>query len=248
MEVNVESIHRRVASVAQWYHRIPLPGGLATPGKHSLPPMDGYHVPDDLTGKRVLDVGAWDGLWTFEALKRGASEVVAIDDGSDMPFIDGEPVEWHAGFDVCREILSEYDARYTHCAAHTGTAYELKQYGKFDVVFCFGLLYHLRHPLLGIDCMTEALNPAGELFVETAVCNNYSPYRGGIDKGYPDDMVMEFYPNDELAGNPTNWWCPTGQCLRAMLESAGLSNVRAWNILENPPKLKFCRGFAKGTK
>jgi tRNA (mo5U34)-methyltransferase len=41
--------------------------------------MDAYQVLPDLTGKRVLDVGAWDGFWTFECLKRGAREVVAID-------------------------------------------------------------------------------------------------------------------------------------------------------------------------
>lgn len=36
-------------------------------------------IPESLAGKRVLDVGAWDGYWTFEALRRGAVQAVAID-------------------------------------------------------------------------------------------------------------------------------------------------------------------------
>src|SRR6478752_5079558 len=66
-----ESIRRGVASFPHWYHRIELPGGVVTPG-HNPINAPSYGIPDDLTGKRVLDVGAWDGFWTFEALKRGA--------------------------------------------------------------------------------------------------------------------------------------------------------------------------------
>ena len=33
-----------------------------------------YGIPEDLTGKRVLDVGAWDGYWSFEALRRGNNQ------------------------------------------------------------------------------------------------------------------------------------------------------------------------------
>ena len=36
-------------------------------------------MPEDLTGMRVLDIGARDGFYTFEAERRGAREVVALD-------------------------------------------------------------------------------------------------------------------------------------------------------------------------
>jgi len=34
----------------------------------------------DFRGKSVLDVGAWDGYWSFYAEKRGAERVLATDD------------------------------------------------------------------------------------------------------------------------------------------------------------------------
>src|SRR4051794_19384123 len=93
-------LQARVSTLPFWYHRIELPGGVVTPG---LAPIkaEAYRIPDDLTGMRVLDVGAWDGYWTFAALARGAREVVAIDDFSDHL---GKPLKrtaWDT-FDLCR--------------------------------------------------------------------------------------------------------------------------------------------------
>ncbi|MBT7362842.1 MAG: hypothetical protein HN813_12755, partial [Rhodospirillaceae bacterium] len=80
--MNAEELNRRIADFPYWYHRIELTDGVVTPG---WAPIDAasYRIPDDLTGKRVLDIGAWDGYWSFEALKRGAEQVIAIDDFSD---------------------------------------------------------------------------------------------------------------------------------------------------------------------
>ena len=68
------SLAEKVAARPYWYHKIPLPGGIVTPGWAPLS-AESYRIPADLTGKRILDVGAWDGFWTFEALRRGAREV-----------------------------------------------------------------------------------------------------------------------------------------------------------------------------
>jgi tRNA (mo5U34)-methyltransferase len=59
-------LERRVAAFSYWYHRIELPGGVTTPGWAPLS-ADAYRLPSDLAGKRVLDIGAWDGFWSFEA-------------------------------------------------------------------------------------------------------------------------------------------------------------------------------------
>ena len=66
-----EILRQKIAAMPYWYHRIELPGGIVTPG---WAPMNAaaYRIPDRLDGQRVLDVGAWDGFWSFEALKRGA--------------------------------------------------------------------------------------------------------------------------------------------------------------------------------
>lgn len=52
-----EELQDRVAAFPFWYHRIELPGGVTTSGMNPLSP-DTYGIPEDLTGKRVLDADA----------------------------------------------------------------------------------------------------------------------------------------------------------------------------------------------
>src|ERR1700757_4441868 len=64
----------------RWYHQIELRPGLRTPGLADPPARLGMlSLPDDLSGRGVLDVGAWDGFFSFEAERRGARRVVAAD-------------------------------------------------------------------------------------------------------------------------------------------------------------------------
>src|SRR6185295_4223926 len=107
-QVDTATLKARVKEIEYWYHRVELPGGVTTPGVQPLHAPN-YRIPADLTGLRVLDVGAWDGYWTFEALKRGAREAVAIDDFSDyLGKLPPEARHAWATFDLCREALG-YD-------------------------------------------------------------------------------------------------------------------------------------------
>ena len=245
--MNYLELKTRLEEIPFWYHRIQLPHGLQTSGINPLN-VEAYQIPEDLAGKRVLDVGAWDGFWTFEALQRGAAEVVAIDDFSD--FLGQSALErrrnWKS-FDLCREALG-----YDH---QRGQRYELSIYdldpkklgGTFDIVFFFGTLYHLRHPLLGLDRLSSVCH--GEIFVESQICDDYSAYRG-LGQGYPGrQMVAEFFPTQELADNPTNWWSPNLYCLAGWLYAAGFSrDIRVWKLLDQPSHLGHCRGFAHAAK
>jgi tRNA (mo5U34)-methyltransferase len=237
-------IARRVKAMPYWYHRIELPGGLVTPGWAPLDP-DAYRIPQDLTGKRVLDIGAWDGYWSFEALKRGAAEVVAIDDFSDMlgKLEDGDRPGWDT-YELVRDILG-YDSK--TCQHHDLSLYELTpdRFGRFDAVFCFGVLYHLRYPLLGLDRIAAV---SDEVYIESAILDDYSAYRGGLGQGYGKDVVMEFYPGSEYGNNDSNWWTPTLACLEAMLNAAGFGEVESWKLTDAPEAINTCRGFAHGIK
>jgi tRNA (mo5U34)-methyltransferase len=123
----------------------------------------------------------------------------------------------------------------------------VERLGRFDVVFFFGTLYHLRHPLLALDRLSAICD--GEIFVESAVLDDYSPYRGGFEHGYSGGQtVMEFYPRDEYAGNHTNWFVPTVQCMVGLIEAAGFGNCDGWKLTERPTALRYCRGFAHGRK
>ncbi len=240
------AIEAQIGALPYWYHRIALPHGVVTPGWAPEHP-ETYRIPERLDGKRVLDVGAWDGYWSFEAIKRGAREVVAIDDFSDHlgQLRDGDRRAWE-NFDLCRKLLG-LDAK--RCQRHEMSVYELSptRFGRFDVVFCFGVLYHLRHPLLALDKLGAVCD--GEIYVESAILDDYSPYRGGIGHGYPGgQMVMEFYPRNEYGDNVTNWWVPTLACLGNLVGSAGFPRVNAWKLVNEPPDPKYCRGFVRGTK
>ena len=57
-----DELRAEVAKI-NWWHSIDLGHGIVTPGRTNLPDKVGYiGLPDDLTGRSVLDVGAWDGL------------------------------------------------------------------------------------------------------------------------------------------------------------------------------------------
>lgn len=243
----VDTVRQRIASFPYWYHRIELPGGVTTPGWAPLKP-EAYRIPAGLAGKRVLDVGAWDGYWSFEALRRGARQVVAIDDFSDYlgSLRSSDRRAWET-FDFCRQALG-YDPQ--QCRRLEMTVYEASEerLGRFDVVFFFGTLYHLRHPLLALEKLASLCD--GEIYVESAILDDFSPYRGGLDHGYPgEQMVMEFYPDNQYGNNQTNWWAPSLHCLGHMVRASGFDQVEMWKLTATPPThVMVCRGFVRGTK
>jgi len=244
MAMSRAELEAKIADFPFWYHKIPLVEGLETPGWAPIY-APAYKIPEDLTGMRVLDVGAWDGYWTFEALRRGAKEVVAIDDFSDfLGHLDpSERREWGT-FDLCQEALGYSPDQ---CRRETLSVYDIspERLGSFDIAFCFGTLYHLRHPLLALDKIASVCT--GDLFVESAICDDFSPYQGGFGKGYSgQQMVMEFYPNEEYGGNATNWWAPTLACMSWLVVSAGWNDADAWKLTDTPDQLPLCRGFVHG--
>jgi len=240
-----EELLNKVAAMPFWYHKIQLPYGIITPGWAPIDP-EAYKIPESLKGKRVLDVGSWDGYWSFEALKRGASEVVAIDDFSDyMGSLDKRDRKTWETFDLCRSALGYSEDA---CRRIEMSIYDVSEdrLGIFDVVFFFGTLYHLRYPLLALDKISAICKE--EIYVESAILDDFSPYQGGMGHGYSgQQMVMEFYPGKEYGNNETNWWAPTLLCMMNMVKASGFVNVEGWKFAD-PSDLAFCRGFAKGKK
>src|SRR3954471_18842081 len=126
-----------------WYHSLALPG-FETQGMFDLRPFVAkYGLPADLRGKRVLDVGTWDGFWAFELERRGA-EVVALD------LDDERDLDWPprrrpktfpetprgAGFPSAREIYDSKVERVNLSIYHAIP----EEIGTFDLVFCGSVL------------------------------------------------------------------------------------------------------------
>lgn len=247
MEGEVKTLSQKVLDVPYWYHRIELPDEIITPGWAPLC-AERYGIPDDLTGKRVLDIGAWDGYWTFEALKRGAKEVVAIDDFSDIDLMFEKTITrrgWES-FDICKEAFGYTDEQCKRIEMSASDVSE-ETLGRFDVVFFFGLIYHVKHPYNVLEKIANICD--GEIYTESAILDDYSPYKNEVGKGYPNnDVVMEFYPGDQYGNNKNNWWVPTLQCLGSMVESVGFKNIHAWALTDKPKEVCECRGFVYGSK
>ena len=66
----------------RWWHRGPLKDGRVTPGLSNVSQLeDVFLFPSlDFTDKSVLDIGCWDGYFSFRADQLGAKRVFAIDD------------------------------------------------------------------------------------------------------------------------------------------------------------------------
>src|SRR3954465_9188337 len=63
-----------------WWHSIRLPFEIVTPGHKSLEVLEAeFAILPPVHSKTVLDIGAWDGAFSFECEKRGAARVIALD-------------------------------------------------------------------------------------------------------------------------------------------------------------------------
>jgi tRNA (mo5U34)-methyltransferase len=188
-----------------WYHVMELPGGVVTPGiddpRDRLPLLG---IPDDLSGLSVLDVGAWDGFFSFECERRGAARVVAAD--------------WFAWREAARGSKESFELARTALGSSV-EAVEIRveelapeRVGTFDLVLFAGVLYHVRDPLLALDAVASVTN--GRLILETH-----------IDLALRRRPVAAFYPARELEGDHTNWWGPNPAAVEGMLHAAGFTDV-----------------------
>jgi tRNA (mo5U34)-methyltransferase len=211
MTLSEDELRARIASVPFWYHRFELAPGITTPGiDSSAQNLARMNLPSDLSGKRVLDIGACDGFYSFECERRGA-EVVAIE-GNPGP----------TGFNVMRELLG------SRVECHTMNIYDLtpEVFGEFDLVLCLGVLYHLRHPLLGLERVHAVCR--GRMILETQVCDHHFIDASGTPRELAEFApallpvpLAQFYPAAELNHDTTNWWSPNLVGLLAMLRSVG---------------------------
>ena len=205
--MDAESLRRRVDELA-WHHSIDLGHGIVTPASRGMAERQrGVPFPD-VRGKAVLDVGAWDGWFAFEAERRGAARVLATDSYCWSSAGPGT----RAGFDLAREALG------SAVEALEVDVMDLSpdRVGVFDVVLCLGVLYHMRDPLGALERVASVTGDV--LVLETAV-----------DQIHQRDPVLSFYPTDELEGDAGNWFAPNPAALLAMLRTVGLTGeVVAW--------------------
>lgn len=202
-----------------WHQRFSLDADRLTPGVNSVAHLIRESgLSSNLTGKSVLDVGTTNGAIAFEAERRGAKRVVATDIFDDN----------HFGFGKIRRSLGS-SVEFIRCSV-----YELDQVFEnqtFDIVLFFGVLYHLRHPLLGLDAIRSVCNSV--CLLETAI---FQP-----EKSLASNPVAHFHRLDSLNGDSSNWFVPSIRALSDWCESAGFSTEILGTFPATEPKRCMAR-------
>ena len=225
-----------------WWHSIAMPDGSVTPGEKSAELLEreweALHLPA-LTGRRVLDVGAWDGWFSFRAEASGAARTVALDSfvwsldftkaeeywdyvhaceergeayeiwGPDCRYWDPVALLGKRGFDLARDALGSS----VEPVAADFMDCELDQLGTFDVALFLGVLYHMREPL-------RALERLRAVTTELAVVETAAIEVPGLEGPF-----LEFVPGYAHNNDPTNWYLPTEAAVLGMCRAAGFSEV-----------------------
>lgn len=199
----------QVEAEPYWFHQIDLGDGLATPGWSNVvsDKLPYFGLPDDCSGMRVLDIGCAEGFFSFEAERRGASEVVAIDAFPDSI----------RRFNICRSALS------SKAVAHEASVYDVdpRSFGTFDLVMYFGVLYHLRHPLLSLQRIASVAR--GAVLVQTLSFESVGAGDAPVARFLVDGITSG--PRDHPMHDPSVFWVPNGACIRDMLVHVGFVNV-----------------------
>jgi tRNA (mo5U34)-methyltransferase len=209
-----------------WHQSWEVFRGVVTPGLNSVQQLCGrVRLPVDLTGRRVLDIGAWNGGYSFECERRGAAEVVAY--SLENPDV--------TGFNRLKALLGSR-VRYVQGSVYTLSP---EQVGEFDLILFFGVLYHLRYPLLAIDrirCVSR-----GEVLIETHTLTSRHLLRGlfwplgalsGLAAIFRGTPLWRQYKEYELhAEDQSNWFGPNIKAVIESFETAGFSvqHLGSWD-------------------
>jgi tRNA (mo5U34)-methyltransferase len=188
----------------RWYHRIELPGGVVTAGYYDpRRVLDQLRLPDRLDGKSVLDIGAWDGFFSFAMAQRGA-RVLATDS------VAWNAEEWsgNRGFRLARQALQldvdDMEVAVPDIAAET--------VGTHDIVLLLGVLYHLKDPITAIERVAAVTREL--LVIETETALTWLPFAAG-----------RLLPGAELGHDPSNWWQLNPAAIRGLLRRCGFDRV-----------------------
>jgi len=228
---------RLVDEASPWHHSIDLGDGVVTPGGKTL-----LHHHDELlrmqlpplAGKSVLDIGAWDGYYTFMAEGAAASRVVALDhyawsvdykkatDYAVRQERAGQPIRafhtvpelWDPvglpgkrGFDLASRVLNSR----AEVVVDDFMTMDLDALGTFDVVLFLGVIYHLEEPLRALRRVRQVTR--GFAVIESEALS------------LPEGPFWKFTGNAQINDDPSIWWVPTVEGLRDMCLAAGFSTV-----------------------
>lgn len=157
LEMTDDELRSRVDQYV-WYHVIPVTDTITTKGLERPVRVQQLGLRMlrslDVSGKRVLDVSCRDGLFSLEAEKLGAGEVVAIDNSLSVG---------------AQEFLIPYLKSKVRMIEMNMLDLTPEEFGKFDIIIFVGTLYHLRYPIWCLKILFDMLADDGQIVIETAL-------------------------------------------------------------------------------
>jgi tRNA (mo5U34)-methyltransferase len=213
---------RGIADLGPWFHNLHLPGGIQTCPEHWAGDFPRWkwlefegHIPRDMKGWRVLDIGCNAGFYSFELARRGA-DVLGVE--IDPHYL--AQARWAA------ERFGLKNVRFAR-----RQLYELDTAERFDLIVFMGVFYHLRYPLLALDLLAR-LRP--RLMVFQTLTQGFSEIcpQAACDCNFAtrDRLARADWPHlafveTTFCGDPTNWWVPNRAAVLGMLRAAGFDVV-----------------------
>jgi tRNA (mo5U34)-methyltransferase len=225
----LDGIHR----LDPWFHCIELAPGVLTktesvagePADHPRETWDIIRncLPADLSGKSVLDVGCNAGFYSVEAKRRNASHVVGVD-AMRREIMQADFARRALGLDIEFRCLSVYDL-------------SVGSVGRFDVTLALGLIYHLKHLVLGLEKLAQVTKDT--LIVETALLPKRSKLIesasrqaeyvvGGLRRPLHTIGWIENPP--EVSESAYNWFLPSLDGAVALLKAVGFRDVDVFAV------------------
>lgn len=184
-----------------WWHTFRFSDDVATKGfVDSKYYVSGYLMDTvDFKGKSVLDIGCWDGFQLFYAESNGAARVVGLDKVDERP-------GGTAGRDFAKRKLQS-KAEWKEMSIYNVSE---ESVGQFDIVMMYGVLYHLVHPMLGIERACSVAKNTILLSTHYLESEDNFPW-------------VVLYPGTELADCFGNWSGPNLPWIRHALDLQGFT-------------------------
>lgn len=230
-----------------WYHTIDLGQGLVTPGLYDYrDTFDSFHLPADMRGMNVLDVGSATGFFAFEFERRGAQVVsVELPSLAEIDRFPGQTTEQvvdkirqmlppmtpggQMGMYTTEELyfyLLEGAFRFcqkrlgSNVKRHYSTVYNLSAASleKSVGVSAFDLIF------LG-DILVHTLNPLLALAAVAPLCKStliLSQVMPEEPKGQP---AMIYMGGEDPVQDDVFWWSPNQLCFIQLLKKLGFRKV-----------------------
>lgn len=212
-----EELQRRIDEM-KWLQCIDLPtdegGIIRTKGAfdHCTEEIanERYGIPLDLKEKTVLDIGAANGYHSFLAERRGA-DVIAIEPNQGR----GDNINCFA---LAKQVLGSSLSVYVQSL---DVYVENHDPSPRDIVFYFGVLYHVKAPLLELEYLSKVTKEYA--LIETAIGKSIGRISAASSSIAEEIPLWEFRPGFD--NDPTNYWYPSLKGLEVALLHVGFKKV-----------------------